>query len=141
MCADCPVFSQRLHGEAPLEKRAEEAAEGVVGLYCVNCRTTMESIKMGNPLGCSECYEVFADVLLSELIATDHIPSSLKKALKGRRSQSIHIGKTPDQSLQMESSTRLTALNEALNDALKKENYEQAAWLRDQIKALHERKE
>jgi protein arginine kinase activator len=30
-------------------------------------------------------------------------------------------------------------LNEALNEALKRENYEQAAFLRDQIKALMEK--
>jgi protein arginine kinase activator len=32
-------------------------------------------------------------------------------------------------------------LNEALNETLKKEDYEQAAWLRDQIKAITEKTE
>jgi len=34
----------------------------------------------------------------------------------------------------------MASLNEALNEALKRENYEQAAWLRDQIKNLKEEK-
>jgi protein-arginine kinase activator protein McsA len=34
----------------------------------------------------------------------------------------------------------LTALNEALNEALKAENYEEAAMLRDQIKQIMEKK-
>jgi protein arginine kinase activator len=35
-------------------------------------------------------------------------------------------------------SSRLLALNEALKETLSREDYEQAAWLRDQIKALTE---
>jgi protein arginine kinase activator len=34
---------------------------------------------------------------------------------------------------------QLTTLNEALNEALEKEQYEQAAWLRDQIKEWKEK--
>ncbi len=38
-------------------------------------------------------------------------------------------------------SLRILALNEALNEMLKSEKYEQAAWLRDQIKALTDERE
>jgi len=51
----------------------------------------------------------------------------------------LHLGKTPTKPVTIPTSSRLTALNEALNEALKKENYEQAAWIRDQIKALTEK--
>jgi protein arginine kinase activator len=94
---------------------------------------------MGNPLGCSECYAVFSDVLISELIAGDKLPAQIKKEIMSKRTQPLHLGKSPNKPLTIPSSSRLTALNEALNEALRKENYEQAAWIRDQIKALTEK--
>lgn len=136
MCADCPVFQQRLHGQAPTSATREGLTETEAGLCCGNCRTSLESVKMGNPLGCSECYSVFSDLLVSELISTDRIPSRIKKEFPVKKTQPLHLGKSPNKPLTIPSSSRLTALNEALNEALKKENYEQAAWIRDQIKDL-----
>ncbi len=95
-----------------------------------------ESVKTGNPLGCPECYLVFADVLLAELIAKHALPIHVKNT---KKTQPLHFGKSPHRALSLPTSSRLMALNEALNDALKKENYEQAAWLRDQIRALLEK--
>lgn len=56
-----------------------------------------------------------------------------------KKTQPLHVGKTPNKPLTIPSSSRLKTLNEALNEALKKENYEQAAWIRDQIKDLTEK--
>ena len=139
MCSDCPVLQQKLHGKESPVPKAGKLAEGETGLCCNNCRTTLESIKMGNPLGCSECYEVFSDVLVGELSAQGKIPARIKKEIAVKKSMPLHLGKTPEKPLEIPASSRLTALNEALNEALKKENYEQAAWLRDQIKALTEK--
>lgn len=134
MCATCPILEQKLHGYSSQITSHESHAE--TGMCCGNCRTTLESIKMGNPLGCSECYAVFADILVTELTSTEKIPIQLLKTTKNRKNQPLHLGKTPNKSVKIPSSNRLVVLNEALNDALKKENYEQAAWLRDQINVL-----
>jgi protein arginine kinase activator len=139
MCAECPVLQQKLHGQTVELQTREGLTEAEAGLYCGHCRTSLESIKMGNPLGCSECYAIFADVLVSELIAADKLPSSLKKDIQTKKTQPLHLGKTPGKTLTIPASSRLSSLNEALNEALKKENYEQAAWIRDQIKALTEK--
>ena len=139
MCADCPVFQQKLHGEVLPVKKGEAPVDGESGLCCGNCKTSLEAVKMGNPLGCSECYSVFSDVLLNELATAEKLPLYLRKSISAKKTQPIHIGKTPHKPLTIPSSSRLTALNEALNEALKIENYEQAAWLRDQIKALTEK--
>ena len=137
MCADCPILQQRLHGQATAVQAKEGKTEG--GLFCGNCRTSLESIKMGAPVGCSECYAVFADLIVSELAAADRLPPAIKRDLPAKKTQPLHLGKAPNKPLTIPSSSRLTALNEALNEALKKENYEQAAWIRDQIKALTEK--
>ncbi len=95
-----------------------------------------EAVTRGEPLGCSECYAVFGDFLIGQLIEAKAIPSTFSQKLAAKRLQAIHIGKSPDKPYDITLSSRLSSLNEALNEALKRENYEQAAWLRDQIKAL-----
>lgn len=136
MCADCPVFQEKLHGTSPQEATASKTE---TGLCCSNCRTNFEAVKMGNPLGCKECYVVFGNLLVSELLAAGKIPARLKKTVSFRQGQPIHVGRTPDKPLNIPASSRLNALNEALNEALKKENYEEAAFLRDQIKGIMEK--
>ena len=138
-CSECPVLEEKLYGRSNAAIKKLGPTETEMGLYCGNCRTSLESVKMGNPLGCAECYAIFSDVLISELIGTDKIPSRLKKTLLTKKNQPIHIGTTPHKPAENAPSSRLTGLNEALNEALKRENYEQAAWLRDQIKALTEK--
>jgi protein arginine kinase activator len=135
MCVDCPVFQQKLHGITP-STPSEGWTQGEKGLCCGNCRTSLESIKMGNPLGCSECYSIFTDVLISELLASNKISPRIKKTIATKKSEALHKGKSPNKGAEVSPSSSLIALNEALNDALKKENYEQAAWLRDKIKEI-----
>ncbi len=137
MCKDCPILETKLHGSAHPKEKQE--VMGDKGLFCGSCRTSLEAIKMGSLLGCGECYSVFADVLLRELIATGKIPPRMRKSPPGQKNQPLHVGKSPSKPVSLTLSSKLATLNEALNDALKKENYEQAAWLRDQIKALTEK--
>lgn len=137
MCPDCPILLRKLHGTAS-EIPAESQEKSGAGLYCGHCQTPLEAVKMGNPMGCSQCYSIFGDLLVQELIAENRIPTQMHNI---RRNQPLHIGKTPDKPVDIPSSSRLPTLNEALNDALQRENYEEAAWLRDQIKELMDKKD
>lgn len=137
MCADCPHLQRRLYG-TPIHHQAIEGQDITTGLACGNCGTTLESLRVGIPLGCSVCYEVFDDVLIGEMLASEKIPPRITPA---KKSIPIHIGRAPGEVQEMNPSLRLLALNEALNETLRKEDYEQAAWLRDQIKALTENPE
>lgn len=134
MCADCPELQKRLRG-VPIHHDKPLLEGNATGLACGNCGTTLESLRVGMPVGCSACYEVFNDVLLAELMTSKKIAqrSSLPK-----KSLPLHIGRAPGEKMTMNPSLRLLALNEALNETLKIEDYEQAAWLRDQIKELTE---
>lgn len=134
MCADCPELQRRLHGAA---SRAPIGAQENVtaGLACGTCGTALNSLRVGVPLGCSNCYDVFDDLLLGEILSSQKIPERLATV---KKSIPIHIGRAPGEIQEMNPSLRLLALNEALNETLKREDYEQAAWLRDQIKALTE---
>jgi protein arginine kinase activator len=132
MCEDCPALHRRLRGiSSNVERKADEV---IADLVCGQCGTTLEMVRTGHPLGCGSCYEVFGDVVLSELVSAHKLPS-MRTAYSGRP---LHVGRVPGESQQINPSLRLLALNEALSDTLLREDYEQAAWLRDQIKALTE---
>jgi protein arginine kinase activator len=132
MCADCPELQRRLHGTSPQELVASQTGV-VTGLACGTCGTTLEEVKRGHPVGCQECYAVFEDVLLMEMQTAHHLSPKISLTKKG---PPLHIGRAPGESLTISPSSRLLALNEALKETLSREDYEQAAWLRDQIKAL-----
>jgi protein arginine kinase activator len=135
MCADCPQLQRRLHG-IPAHTQKGDALEVSAALYCGNCGTSLETVRMSYTLGCSTCYEVFEDIILSELINANRVPA---RVVTAKKTAPIHIGRTPGEIKEINPSVRLLALNEALAETLKREDYEQAARLRDQIKELTER--
>jgi len=137
MCSDCPVLQRKLYG-LPASSTGDLLAGGRTGLACGNCGTTLDSVHVGSPLGCNVCYEIFDDMLIPELASMKKIPPRL---VTGKRTQTIHIGRAPGQMQEISSSMRLLALNEALSETLKREDYEQAALLRDQIKALTDKQQ
>lgn len=134
MCNECPILRHRLHGTPHIEHTgAHSSAE--TGLACGNCGTTLDAIRLGTPLGCNVCYEVFDGIILPEMLAAHKLPPRITNGKK-----SAHRGRSPGEIQEISPSLRLLALNEALNEMLKTEDYEQAALLRDQIKALTEKK-
>ncbi len=133
MCKDCPALRQKLCGN-PSVSLTESPAEAT-GLCCSKCGTSLFAIERGEFVGCSECYQVFGESITQLLSSLDKIPSSAQEAMN-KKNLPLHIGKTPKTSHEIPSSSRLSALMEALNEALSKENYEQAALLRDQIASL-----
>lgn len=130
MCKECPVLEHKLRG---MHKEGEYG-EGVFGkkggLCCGNCGTTLEGVRMGHALGCPQCYEVFESVLSEELNKQE-----VATATKGNI---VHKGRSPGETIKVSPSIRLLALNEALNEMLSREDYEQAAQIRDQIKELED---
>lgn len=137
MCADCPELQKRLYGTSPAEHVANQVGVNA-GLACGNCGTTLEEVKRGHRLGCAECYTVFGDILLNEMIAANRLSA---RFVNSKKTAPLHIGRAPGETLAINPSSRLLALNEALKETLSREDYEQAAWLRDQIKALTENQE
>lgn len=134
MCADCPHLERKLYGTVRKESMTGSAEEG--GLVCGNCGTTLEQVRMGHPLGCVECYDIFTDVLIDDLLKAEKISHHLTSH---KKTQPLHIGRTPGEVTEISPTLRLIALNEALDEMLIREDYEQAALLRDQIKALKEK--
>lgn len=133
-CADCPVLKRKL--AAASEKMPLQQISGLqAGLACGSCGTTLDTVRMGSLLGCSSCYDVFEEVILNELQSARKIPSRINLV---KKTMPIHIGRSPGEKGEINPAMRLLALNEALEATLKREDYEQAALLRDQIRALKE---
>ena len=94
-----------------------------VGTKCPVCGFSQTDFKKTGRFGCSNCYDVFADLLAP----------MLKSMHKGTQ----HIGKKPaDFERLAEQSRKLDALRTDLDAAVKAEEYEKAATLRDQLKQL-----
>jgi protein arginine kinase activator len=100
-----------------------EQAAGGVELKCPRCGFTQADFKKSGRLGCPECYVTFAEGLRG-LLKTMH---------KGTR----HTGKAPEAlRATRENAGRMKSLQAKLAKAIKDENYEQAALVRDEIKQL-----
>ncbi|MFQ5729249.1 MAG: hypothetical protein ACE5GN_02680 [Waddliaceae bacterium] len=134
MCSECPQLQRRLKGTSHEETRDTFGREKM-GLVCGECKTTLDDVRVGHTVGCNNCYNVFGDFLLDEMLTSNKISPSITKK---RKSIPLHIGRGPGETQEISPSLRLMALNEALEETLKREDYEQAALLRDHIKALTE---
>jgi protein arginine kinase activator len=98
---------------------------GGVEVRCPGCGFTQADFKKAGRLGCAQCYATFAEGLESLL-------KSMHKGIK-------HIGKVPVALRQgRDLSERLKHLQKKLDRAVTAEDFEQAAGLRDEIKAAKE---
>ena len=106
---------------------AEEIEKGAPSQKCPVCGFTQSDFKKTGRLGCSVCYVTFAEGL----------GSLLKPMHKGTE----HVGKLPQRAhREIELGDRMKVLTSDLEKAVKEENYETAASLRDQIKKLEHEK-
>jgi protein arginine kinase activator len=135
MCAECPHLEKKLYGTHKTEMTTGDTTQPT-SLVCANCNTSLEEVRMGHPLGCAACYNVFSDVLVNDLLKTGRISHHLAAT---KQTMPLHIGRRPGEVVEISPTLRLIALNEALDEMLIREDYEQAALLRDQIKALKEK--
>ncbi|HOX00748.1 MAG TPA: UvrB/UvrC motif-containing protein [Candidatus Paceibacterota bacterium] len=104
---------------------APEPAAAQAELQCSHCGFTLADLKKSGRLGCSRCYTVFSEPL----------HSLLKSMHKGVR----HTGKVPHQTPQSTNlKDQIQKLQTELDEAVRAEQYEHAAALRDQIKQLRQ---
>ncbi len=116
------ALADLLLGLGASEDLAGPTAQGAE-VACPSCGFTQADFKKTGRLGCPACYDTFKDGL-GGILKTMH---------KGTR----HTGKIPRAlALGREIQDRIKALQRNLDEAVAVEDYEQAARLRDQIRAL-----
>lgn len=102
---------------------SDEAAEGQPA--CPDCGMTFDVFRTSGRLGCANDYTIFRDDLVP-LIERMH------DAME-------HCGKVPYRAEEVQSRARqVQSLSAELHEAIEREDYEQAAELRDRIKQVEE---
>lgn len=103
-------------------------------LACDACGTSYEDFMRTGMFGCENCYRVFSN--------------RLDNVLKRLHGSNRHVGKklilNPQKSVttcKAKKKTKIEELRELLNECIKKEEYEKAAVIRDEIKKLETKKD
>lgn len=110
-------------GKVPESGEIVNPPESGPGHVCPSCGFTLAKFQQVGRLGCSDCYEAFHGEIVSRL--------------KGMHKGVRHVGRVPAHLAEAHHrQQQLDSLNEQLEEAIKSENYEQAAGLRDQIAEL-----
>ncbi len=114
---------------------------------CPTCGTTYVEFRQTGLLGCPDCYAAFEQQLgpLLERAhegGTHHVGKMPRRALAGARPHGGRAGPTskPDSVLgdAAARAARITALRAQLDQAVRSEQYEQAATLRDELRRMTE---
>lgn len=94
---------------------------------CPNCGMSFQDIRRLGKLGCSECYQVYAQ--------------EMEALLRRIHGNSQHLGKIPVRGGEKVLIHRqIEALKTRLQEAVKEEQYEKAAEIRDSLKGLERKR-
>ncbi len=127
-----PAASQPPTPSEPGDGAARPAPTPRIASACPHCKTTFNEFKQLGLLGCPACYATFE----SQLIGL------LERAHEGLAQ---HMGKTPRRASGKkepafdelaERAERVKTIRRQLDEAIKAEQYERAARLRDQLKSI-----
>lgn len=97
--------------------------------HCRTCGSTLNDIKRSGKVGCADCYDTF----FSELIPTIR---SVHGNTEHRGKRPASVGDAAQTAAPDTGADQIVRLKEELKQAIKNENFERAAQLRDEIKGL-----
>ena len=135
LCSECLAKSQRIKNDFSalaghlnglldaLKSGGAKTEENIPDIRCSTCGTTFESVRKTGMVGCAQCYADFRE--------------PLKNMMSRVHGHTQHVGRVPggvDQKLSMK--LKLDKLRQDLKRAIADEEYETAASVRDQIRAL-----
>lgn len=128
---------------APAGRPKVEVAKASV---CPTCGATYAEFRQSGLLGCAECYRVF-EPQLGPLLerahegGTHHVGKVPRRALTGARESAASSGKPPAEAVlggPEQRAGKAAALRKQLDEAVRAEQYERAAAIRDELRRLTE---
>ena len=114
--------------QQPVGKPGNQRKEKIAGgaKVCPECGFTFDDFQKVRRFGCGNCYKVFSD--------------ELGMMLSGMHKGASHVGKVPEGLMESHfRSQKLEELRSKLELAISSESYEEAAEIRDEIRALDEK--
>ncbi len=134
LCAECMKKMENSFAEGDVQSFLSSllsllsAKPQTISTVCSECGLSYDEFQRTGKLGCAKCYQDFEEELRPLLLR-----------IHGR---SQHAGRAPQEhAAVLKQQENLSALRERMEKAVLAENFEEAAQLRDQIRALQERKE
>ena len=131
MCSSCAADLNLPHGQVPGDNKAmlfkllqktAKASKKPAGPAC-KCGMTLHELRAQGRLGCQECYDVFRPHL---------VPLFMRM-----HQATEHTGRAPGADVkEVELSARIEKIRERMNVAIREEDYENAAKLRDELTGL-----
>ncbi len=136
LCAICAQSSDLPHQPLSVKKSPTEIwnllqvsarrARAGAAIACPNCGMTLAEFRQRGRLGCSKCYEAFAQQL-------EDLCERIHGAVQ-------HVGRLPGlDEADLERRQRVTELERELETAIRAEAYESAARIRDELNGLKQR--
>ncbi len=163
LCGHCAAqldlgqFSAVFEGEMSLAKllsgllgiqHTEQRDERIADVACPSCGTSYAEFVEGSRFGCADCYSVFGPLLgenIRHLQGSErHVgkrPGHVLRAEAVREAAETKASAGPDGGeplLALTKEEQIRLLQARLKDALRREDYEDAAELRDEIRSLKE---
>ncbi|MBE7026736.1 MAG: hypothetical protein E7410_04140 [Ruminococcaceae bacterium] len=100
-----------------------EPQRSVPNAYCPKCNMSLAQFSKSGKLGCPDCYEAFRPYL-----------NEVLKSIHANTEHTGKISKNANEKIKLR--RELENLKKELADAIEKQNFENAALLRDKIKEL-----
>ena len=101
---------------------AEAAKIGTGAKKCGRCGSTIRDFRERGKAGCPDCYATFS--------------AELEPTIRSMHGSASHMGRSPAKwKKKHDRADRMKALRTALDEAIRKEEFEEAARLRDEIRA------
>jgi protein arginine kinase activator len=131
LCEECAQALNLPH--SPVKKTAQEIwkllqlsaqrSRREAGVVCPDCGMSLAEFRQKGRMGCPKDYEIFG--------------GHTRELLERIHGSTQHVGRGPGQDqAALERQQRMSELQRELDAAIRKEAYEQAARLRDELKAL-----
>lgn len=136
LCEQCSKAYEEMIFGANQNKKINEIIANILNLNdqfvkeeqketikCERCGLTLEEFKKVGRLGCSQCYSTFDE--------------QLRNIIDNVQVKSIHTGKIPRRDgLELKKKNEVLKLKRELEDRVSREEFEEAAAIRDQIKEI-----
>lgn len=122
-------------GDVPKSEVQEEAG----GLTCPTCHTSYAEFVRKSRFGCADCYDAFGILLNNNIRKLQGNNTHTGKAPKFLGKGSVHSEMAAKARKQENNEELLKVYQEKQKEAVREEDYEKAAYYRDEIRKLKER--